>query len=162
MIEQQPGDSLPQESKLNKIPTYTGENYRLMDEQYSSATVYDRLTDVPVDKETFFFNPGHARHDLGPYLIELVKEYGAVPYKVQTATRKGNYEMYVGIAPEELFRWVEGRMSVGDFRDVVMDRTQSLVDRLPEGWLKKRFDAMLGNEWKGHHYQACSLPFVSK
>lgn len=127
----------------DSVPINDSDIMKVIDQKYAHPRLFESIADIKISSGRFFFNSGHARHEMGPYLIELITEYGAIPYRVQKPARKGEYEIFIGMEPAEIFRWVRKQMSAGNFSDVVIDRTQTLVDFLPEGWLRNKFNKVL-------------------
>lgn len=70
--------------------------------------IYEKAADIPVDQPTLIFNGGHVKNQLLPYLTELMDSYGAVAHRVQARGRE--FEVYVGVPAEELFRWYADRI----------------------------------------------------
>lgn len=86
------------------------------------APVYERIADIPIEegKQRFFFNGGHSRNQLLPYVPELVEKYGAVAQKVKKVGRAG-YEVHIGIEPEQLFLWLTTCLNKNEPEDATLD-----------------------------------------
>lgn len=113
-----------------------------VDRRYGEPTIYDTVGEVPTDRSVFFFNQGHAQHELSPHLHTLVEQYGAVPYRLKSRNRRG-YEIYISMEPSEIFRFVKEQISEGRFTDLLLDKSQALIQFLPGEWLQRRYQALL-------------------
>lgn len=104
-----------------------------IDEQ---TPMYERTTDIPQTPLRYIFNSGHVKNQLNPYLIELVLNHGAVPYKIKNESRAG-YQVYVGIEPAKLFEWYATKINDPDHQNSWLNLRLALLESLGKSFTAK-------------------------